>query len=169
MDYTRIHQHVQAYLSVDQIQDAVHFILRTFRLDHPNLESVEIRPSSSSSTVLLTAEGPLKGRQKVYVPSNLFQFNFNLVLNLLAHELLHVRQRDPEFFVEDKNEREFQAYYEMLFHKVFPQIPDAPDFNRKQFAQKALLYYSRMEAQGPLQVKYEPQRMEVQTLLDALE
>jgi hypothetical protein len=53
----------------------------------------------------------------VKIPRNLFDFDIKLVLNMVAHEMLHVRQKDPNSLVEDKNEREFQAYYEMLFIK----------------------------------------------------
>ena len=64
---------------------------------------------------------------------------------MIAHEMLHVRQKAPETLVEDKNEREFQAYYEMLFHKEFPLVPDVSDFHKKFFGEKALEYYKRME------------------------
>lgn len=70
--------------------------------------------------------------------------------------------------VEDKNEREWQAYTEMLFHKVFPHIPDAPDFNRKQFAQKALEYYRRMGEGSELQQKYAEEKIKVEQLLDEI-
>ncbi|MFV8335055.1 hypothetical protein ACNQF7_03090 [Flavobacterium sp. RSP29] len=43
-----------------------------------------------------------------------------------------------------KNEREWQAYYEMLFHKKFSQIPELPNLHKRFFAKKALEYYNRM-------------------------
>ena len=159
---------MQAYLSKNQMVDAVSFILRSFDLEHPNLASIHIRENISEKSLLLTAEGPLKGKQNVHVPSNLFQFDLKLVINLLAHEMLHVRQRDPVAFVEDKNEREFQAYYEMLFHEIFPRVPDAPKFNQKQFAEKALVYYERMEPGGVLRLKYQQKRDRIIHLLDQL-
>jgi hypothetical protein len=67
--------------------------------------------------------------------------------------------------VEDKNEREFQAYYEMLFHKVFPQIPELSPFYIKQFGSKALEYYRRMGEGSELQQKYAEQKKEVEDLI----
>ena len=87
---------------------------------------------------------------------------------MLAHEMLHVRQKSPRMMIMDKNEREWQAYYEMLFHKVFPQIPDAPDFSRKGFAQNALEYYRRMGENSDLQKKYTTQKTEVEQLLNKI-
>jgi hypothetical protein len=39
--------------------------------------------------------------------------------------MVHVIQKSSKDCPQDRNEREWQAYYEMLFHKIFPQIPDA--------------------------------------------
>ncbi|WP_321539544.1 hypothetical protein [Flavobacterium piscinae] len=58
------------------------------------------------------------------------------MLNLLAHEMIHVQQKAIETLVEDKNEREWQAYYENLFHKQFPQIPELSDFHKKHLQVK---------------------------------
>jgi hypothetical protein len=38
--------------------------------------------------------------------------------------------------IEDKNEREFQAYYEMLFHKVFPRFRKFQIFIKNSLAEK---------------------------------
>ena len=118
--------------------------------------------------MLLTAEGEIGGRQMVMIPKNLFDFDLNLVVNMLAHEMLHVRQKAPENIVEDKNEREFQAYYEMLFHKVFPNVPEVSDFHKKFFGGKALEYYKRMGEGSELQTKYAEQKLEVEGLINAL-
>jgi hypothetical protein len=101
----------------------------------------------------------------VKIPRNLFDFNLDLVLNMVTHEMLHVRQKDPNSLVEDKNEREFQAYYEMLFHKIFPQIPELSPFYIKQFGGKALEYYKRMGEGSELQTKYAEQKKEVEDLI----
>ncbi len=87
---------------------------------------------------------------------------------MIAHEMLHVRQKAPETLVEDKNEREFQAYYEMLFHKEFPLVPDVSDFHKKFFGEKALEYYKRMGENSDLQKKYLDQKIEVEKLISAL-
>ena len=102
------------------------------------------------------------------IPRNLFDFELNLIVNMVAHEMLHVRQKSPETLVEDKNEREFQAYYEMLFHKEFPLVPDVSDFHKKFFGEKALEYYRRMGENSDLQKKYVYQKIEVEDLIQAL-
>lgn len=143
--------HVNSYRKHDQILDAANYIIRNFQLDHDNFAGFDFREELEKNSILLTAEGTLGGKQTVKIPRNLFDFDLNLVLNMIAHEMLHVRQKAPGQVVEDKNEREWQAYCEMLFHKEFPNIPDAPLFNQKQFCQKALEYYQRMAKGSKLQ------------------
>ena len=165
MNLDKVRFHLEAYRTHGQVLDAAQYIIRNFGLEHENFAGFGFREELSEKSLLLTAEGALGGKQKVYIPRNLFDFNLPLVLNLLAHEMLHVRQKAPDALVEDKNEREWQAYTEMLFHTVFPNIPDAPDFNRKQFAQKALEYYKRMGENSLLQLKYAAEKVTVQALL----
>ena len=168
MKFEQIKQHLDAYKTHNQIEDAAHFLLRSVGLEEDNFAGIGFREELSPNSILLTTEGVLGGSQKIMIPRNLFDFDLNLVLNMLAHEMLHVKQKKKGAVVEDKNEREFQAYYEMLFHTVFPQIPDAPDFNRKQFAQKALEYYNRMDEGSDLKLKYAEQKMQVEDLLNAI-
>ncbi|WPC12254.1 hypothetical protein LEQ03_07990 [Riemerella anatipestifer] len=160
MDLNKVEFHIDAYKTHGQILDAASFVIKAFGLEHFNFAGFDFREEMDARSIVLTTEGELSQPQKVKIPKNLFDFdfNFNLVLNLIAHEMLHVRQKAQETLVEDKNEREFQAYYETLFHKVFPQIPDVPDFNRKQFADKALEYYRRMGEGSVLQEKYASQK-----------
>ena len=159
-------QYAFGFQRPDQIQDAANFIVHSFGLAHENFEGFGVRNEAPADNVLLTAEGELGGLQKVYIPKNLFDFDLAFVLNMLAHEMLHVRQKAPGNVVEDKNEREWQAYCEMLFHENFPKIPDAADFFRKQFAVKALEYYRRMGEGSELQAKYADQKQKVERLLD---
>ena len=69
----------------------------------------------------------------------------------------------------DKNEREWQAYYEMIFHKVYPQIPEASTYHKKFFANKGLEYYNRMGENSILQLKYASQKKEIDDFLKNLE
>jgi hypothetical protein len=131
-------------------------------------EGFGLRDEVFQTLLFLTAEGVLGSPQKVMIPKNLFDFDLNLVLNLIAHEMLHVRQKAPGHVIEDKSEREFQAYYEMLFHKVFPQIPEVSDFYKKDFGSKALEYYKRMGEGSELQKKYAEQKLEVEQLINSL-
>jgi hypothetical protein len=56
----------------------------------------------------------------------------------------------------------------MLFHKVFPQIPEVSDFYKKDFGSKALEYYKRMGEGSELQKKYAEQKLEVEQLINSL-
>jgi hypothetical protein len=56
----------------------------------------------------------------------------------------------------------------MLFHKVFPQVPEVSDFHKKFFGGKALEYYKRMGEGSELQQKYAEQKTEVEHLINKL-
>lgn len=169
MNLENITNHLEAYKTHNQIFDAANFVISSFGLDHDNFAGFGFRPELEPNKMLLTAEGALGERQMVMIPKNLFDFDLSLVVNMLAHEMLHVRQKALENLVEEKNEREFQAYYEMLFHKVFPQVPDVSDFHKKFFGEKALEYYRRMGENSELQQKYAEQKLEVENLIVLLQ
>ena len=82
--------------------------------------------------------------------------------------MIHVGQKVAGHFVDDRNEREWQAYYEMLFHKIHPQIPDVPKHQKIFFGNKALDYYKKMGENSILQIKYEKQKIEVENLMNKL-
>lgn len=168
MDLERINSHLEAYKKEGQILDAAHYLLRAYGLEDDYLGKINYKPLDAPNKIVVTTEGDFGDLQTINVPENLLDVNLNLLLSLLAHEILHVRQKTRMPYVLDKNEREWQAYYEMLFHKVFPQIPDAPDFARKGFAQNALMYYNRMGEGSELQQKYAEQKAEVENLLDEI-
>ncbi|TXF75873.1 hypothetical protein [Chryseobacterium sp.] len=168
MNLEYIKSHLEAYRANDQILDAAAFLIRNFGLDHENFGGFGFREELSSKSLLLTAEGRLGEQQKVMIPKNLFDFDLVLVANMMAHEMLHVRQKAPGNVVEDKNEREFQAYYEMMFHEIFPQIPEASDFHKKQFGEKALEYYRRMGENSVLQKKYAESKLKTENLINSL-
>ena len=168
MNLEHIKDHLNAYKEHDQIFDAAHFLVDSFGLQSDNLAGFGFRPELEPNKILLTTDGALGEMQMVMIPRNLFDFDLNIVANMLAHEMLHVRQKAPETLVEDKNEREFQAYYEMLFHKEFPLVPDVSDFHKKFFAEKALEYYRRMGENSELQEKYSLQKLEIENFIDSL-
>lgn len=168
MNLETFSEHVKAYSANDQVLDAAEFLIRNFGLEHDNLAGFGFRDERSTNSILLTAEGALGSKQTVKIPRNLFDFDLTLVLNMIAHEMLHVKQKSADSLVEDKNEREWQAYTEMLFHKNFPQIPELSDFHKKQFSQKALEYYRRMGEGSDLQKKYAEERIIVEDLLDQI-
>lgn len=170
MNLANTKDHISAYHRMGQTVDAANYIVHNFQLTHPNFDGFEVSDELFSlNTITLIAKGTLGGKQRVFIPKNLFAFDLNLVLNMIAHEMLHVRQKDPKSLIEDKNEREWQAYHEMLFHRVFPQIPNAPVFNQIQFAKKALEYYRRMGEGSLLQTKYLYEKLETIALLESFE
>ena len=168
MNLENIKNHLNAYKEHDQIFDALHFLVDSFGLQNENLAGFGFRPELEINKMLLTTEGILGGKQMVMIPKNLFDFDLNLVANMVAHEMLHVRQKAPETLVEDKNEREFQAYYEMLFHKEFPLVPDVSGFHKKFLGEKALEYYRRMGENSDLQNKYAEQKKKIEGLINSL-
>lgn len=93
MNFEQINLHLNAYKENDQIIDAAKFLLYSFGLEHENFGGFGFREELSPNSLLLTAEGELGGIQKVMIPRNLFDFDLNLVLNMVAHEMLHVRQK----------------------------------------------------------------------------
>ena len=168
MNLEHIKDHLNAYKEHDQIFDAAYFLIETFGLESENFAGFGFRDELEPNKMLLTTNGALGEKQMVMIPRNLFDFDLNLVTNMVAHEMLHVRQKAPETLIEDKNEREFQAYYEMLFHKTFPLVPDVSDFHKKFFGEKALEYYKRMGEDSELQKKYLEQKSEVEKLIGSL-
>ena len=82
--------------------------------------------------------------------------------------MVHVRQKTTAPFIEDKNEREWQAYYDMNFHNIFPEIFELPTFHKLFFAKKGLEYYDRMGENSELQLKYADQKIAVDKLIASL-
>ena len=168
MNYEKLQFNLNAYTETGEILDGAKFLIHQFDLDDDNFAGFGFREELETNSILLTANGELGELQHVMIPRNLFDFDLTLVLNMLAHEMLHVRQKSPRMMIMDKNEREWQAYYEMLFHTNFPQIPELSDYYKKFFGEKGLIYYSRMGEGSELQLKYLEQKEEVEKLLEDL-
>ena len=168
MNLDQIKIHLHTFKENNQIFEAAHFLLENFGLESENFAGFGFRQELEPNKMLLTTEGALGEKQMVMIPRNIFDFDLNLVANMVAHEMLHVRQKAPETLVEDKNEREFQAYSEMLFHKNFPLVPEVSNFHKKFFAEKALEYYKRMGENSELQQKYAAQQKEIENLISSL-
>jgi predicted SprT family Zn-dependent metalloprotease len=167
MDLDQISFNLKAYKEHNQILDAANFVVHQFGWRIKILK-VWFREEIELNSILLTTEGEFGEAQRIIIPRNLFDFDLALVMNVIAHEMVHVSQRAAKDFVEDKNEREWQAYYEMLFHKRFPQLPELSDFHKKFFADKAYIYYGRMGEGSELQQKYADEKAEVDAYIKAL-
>lgn len=151
-----------------QTINALYWILKVFKLQNKNLKGFEFREKAKPEFILLTTEGTFGKKQIIKVPENIFEFQLELMLTLIGHELVHVNQKSVKPYVMDKNEREWQAYYKMNFHVLYPQIPEVSNFQKKYFANKGLEYYNRMGENSDLQLKYAHQKKEVEDLLQSL-
>lgn len=151
-----------------QTVNAVYWLLNKYNLKSKNLKGFTFREIAKPDFVLFTTEGNFGEPQTIRIPENTFEFPLELMLTLLAHELVHVGQKTIKPFVLDKNEREWQAYFEMLFNKIFPNVPEISSFHKKFFANKALEYYDRMGENSDLQLKYATQKQEVELLIVGL-
>ncbi len=159
---------VETFHELGETIDAANYLLKEYNLQHPFLKEVVLRERAKPNFILLTTEGKFGAQQIIRIPENCFEFDLVLMLNLLAHEMIHVEQKSHLTLFPDKNEREWQAYYEMIFHKVYPQIPEASSFHKKSFANKGLEYYHRMGKNSDLQLKYAEQKKEVDDFISTL-
>lgn len=166
--YSEILQLVQTYHELGETVAAANLAIEEYGIKHPNFKNFELREKAKAEYILMTTEGTFGQPQIIRIPENTFEFEFILMLNLIAHEMIHVGQKVTNNAVEDRNEREWQAYYEMLFHKTYPQIPNVPKHQLIFFSNKALEYYKRMGENSELQIKYAEQKKEVENLVASL-
>ena len=163
-----IAQIINSFHELGETTQAADFLIEEYGIRHPNFEKFELREKAKPEYILMTTEGTFGKKQIIRIPENTFEFPLVLMLNLIAHEMIHVGQKVEENAYPDRNEREWQAYYEMLFHKTYPQIPVATVFHQKFFANKAFDYYKRMGENSELQIKYAVQKLDVENLLKVL-
>lgn len=166
--YAEILQNIQLNHEIGETIQAANYVVEEYNLKHDNFKGFEVREKATANFILMTTEGVFGEKQIIRIPENTFEFEFVLMLNLLVHEMVHVGQKQTDNFVLDKNEREWQAYYEMLFHKIYTQIPELPNHQKVFFAKKGLEYYHKMGDESDLQKKYAVQKIEVETLLNSL-
>ena len=166
--YSEILQTVQTYHELGETIAAANFVIEAYGIKHPNFGEFLLREKAKAKYILMTTEGTFGQPQIIRIPENTFEFEFRLMLNLIAHEMIHVSQKMVGNFIDDRNEREWQAYYEMLFHKTYPQVPDVPKHQQIFFANKALDYYRKMGEESTLQEKYALQKKEVEDFVASL-
>lgn len=146
--------------------EALYEIMDQFDLKHSVFTGFDFRDEINTKGLLLTAEGAEKTGIKIKVPRNILDFDLALVANLLMHEMYHVYQRSGDNQVEVREEREWQAYHEMIFHEKFPSIPVLADFYVKQFGAKAITYYDKMSDE--LKLKYADQKTDVEKVINKI-
>lgn len=156
------------YLKNNQlVVEALYEILDKLKLKHNAFTGFSFREEINPKGLLLTAEGDESTGITIRVPRNILDFDLTLLSNLLMHEMIHVFQRSGENQIESREEREWQAYTEMIFHKRFPNVPPLTDFYIKQFGEKALTYYNRMP--DDMKAKYAVEKNELNTILISIE
>lgn len=163
-----IKQKIDSFQQNGQVITAVYWLLKKYKLKNTNLKGFEFREKAKPDFILMTTEGDFGEPQIIRIPENTFEFPLELMLILIAHEMVHVNQKAIQPYVLDKNEREWQAYYEMNFHVLFPQLPEISNFHKKFFAEKGLEYYTRMGEGSVLQQKYAAQKKQVEDLIASL-
>ena len=168
MTFETVKLKVADYHKNGQTITALYWLLKKFNLKVKNLKGFEFREAAKPDFILLTTEGSFGTPQIIKVPVNIFEFPLELMLSLLAHELVHVAQKTIKPFVLNKNEREWQAYYQMLFRQTYSEIPEIPNFNKRFFCNKAIDYYNLMGTNSVLQHKYAHQKTEVENLLKSI-
>ena len=166
--YSEILQYINSYHELGETIQAANFAIAEYGIKHPNFKGFELREKAKATYILMTTEGTFGEQQIIRIPENTFEFDFVLMLNLIAHEMVHVGQKVTGNFVEDRNEREWQTHYEMLFHKIYPQIPELPNHQKVFFGNKALDYYAKMGENSILQIKYANQKIEVENIVNSL-
>ena len=147
---------------------AVETILKKYKILPKNIE-LTIKPNDAPNNLVLITEGEFGKNlvQKVKVPENIFTFPMDMVVNLLAHEMIHIRQKTGSEPVLDKNEREFQAYFEGVFPEIFVELPASPNWLKKQLATQAIRYFMQM-GPGELQTKYTEKKEKLDEFLASL-
>lgn len=133
MNYEQLQFNLNAYKETGEILDAARFLIHEFELDDENFLGFGFREELEKNSILLTANGEIGEMQEVLIPRNLFDFDLTLVLNMLAHEMLHVRQKSPKMMIMDKNEREWQAILRNVISHQF-----SPDSRALGLLQKLL-------------------------------
>jgi hypothetical protein len=148
------------------LENATEDILSAFGLLPQNIKIAQ-KPNDNPKTLVLTTEGEfgLHATQTIRIPANLFEFPKEMVLHMLAHETYHVRQKTAINPIFDKNEREFEAYYEGVFPKHFAHLPSCPKWLKKQFATQALRYFGMIEPFSVLYFRFLTQKYQLEEYL----
>ena len=148
------------------IVEALYEILDYLKLKHSAFTGFTFRDEIDTKGLLLTAEGDESTGITIRVPRNVLDFDLTLLSNILMHEMYHVHQRSGDNQIETREEREWQAYTEMIFHKKFTQIPILATFYIKQFGEKALTYYAKMTDE--LKAKYAEEKADLEKILQTI-
>ena len=168
-NHIKIAAQVKKIVKKEGVLVATHAMLKKYKIFPQNLE-LALKPNDATKQLVVTTEGDFGKdlKQIVRVPENLFEFPIEMVVNMLAHEMLHIKQKTGDEPVTDKNEREFQAYYEGVFPEFFIDLPTSPNWLKKQLANQAVRYYTQMGEGTELQIKYAEKKLKLEDFLASL-
>ena len=136
MDLDQINFNIKAYKEHNQILDAANFVVHQFGLENKDFEGFGFREEIEINSILLTTEGEFGGAQRIIIPRNLFDFDLALVMNVIAHEMVHVSQRAAKDFVEDKNEENGRLILKCFFISAFLSYRNFPTFIKNSLQTK---------------------------------
>lgn len=168
-NHTKIAAQINKIVDTKGVLPATEAMLKKYKILPKNVE-LAIKPIDAAKQLVVTTEGDF-GKdlmQIVRVPENLFDFPMEMVVNMLAHEMLHINQKTGDEPVIDKNEREFQAYYEGVFPEFFIDLPTSPNWLKKQLANQAIRYFTQMGEGSELQMKYVNRKQKLEDFLKNL-
>ena len=77
-----------------QAINAVYWLLKKYNLKNANLKGFEFRETAKPDFILITTEGDFGKPQIIRIPENTFEFPLELMLVLIAHEMVHVNQKN---------------------------------------------------------------------------
>ncbi|MBC7495323.1 MAG: hypothetical protein H7221_09975 [Flavobacterium sp.] len=81
---------INYYHKNNQTITALYWLLKKFELKTKNLKCFSVHEAAAPNFILITTEGAFRERQVVKIPKNIFEFSLELMLTLIAHELVHV-------------------------------------------------------------------------------
>jgi hypothetical protein len=169
LNHTKIASKIKAVSEKQGVLAATQLMLKKYKILPENIE-LALKPNDAHKRLVVTTEGHFGKdlKQIVRVPENLFDFPMEMVVNMLAHEMLHIYQKTGDEIIVDKNEREFQAYYEGVFPEYFTDLPASPNWLKKQLANQAIRYYNQMGEGAALQIKYAEKKSNLDNFLNTL-
>jgi len=110
MKFEKIKSKIQTYHNQGKTIEAAEWLLKMYDIQDHNLKGFALRERAEPNYIILTAEGDFGEQQIIRIPENIFQFSLPLILTLITHEMVHVRQKSRKPYVLDRLEREWQAY-----------------------------------------------------------
>ena len=118
-------------------------LLKKYQLNHSAFAGFVESESRADNRLIITTEGVPGRSQFIRIPKDLERFPEEAVVHFLAHEFVHVEQRQRPVWETRRPVREFEAY----FKGIFPEnalLPPCPPALLEHFRQAILKYFNQM-------------------------